>query len=158
MSKSELKYLRMRRVTLMPCNEELAVQFDRVHPMLRAILFEAGKFVQAEFNFFILKISHIERDQATQDRIYLNHPNEQMREKYKKEPWKSVHQTKPCRGIDVPVDGMPEGCAEALVAHINDNFQYDFTRPWMDVAYLETHGKETPEGSCIHFQVRVKQI
>jgi len=60
---------------------------------------------------------------------------------------KSVHNTKPCRGVDIRswVYENPQ----AVVDDINDAFQYDPERPHMRCAILH----DTGSGNHIHLQV-----
>lgn len=93
-----------------------------------------------------ITITDIFRTPEEQDKIYLNHKDENVANKYRKKKWYSVHQF--WRGLDIRVNDMGKGQAELMCDFLNTIF-YDKNRPNKKTAILHDVGT----GSHIHLQV-----
>jgi hypothetical protein len=93
-----------------------------------------------------LVITEIYRTFEEQQKIYLNSTDKALAEKFKKNPWHSVHEE--WRGIDIRTFNLPAGVAEKLRDFFN-SFVYDKKRPTKKTAIIHDLGT----GSHIHVQV-----
>jgi len=85
--------------------------------------------------------------------VYRN-PAEQAKVNPKK-PHHSPHGTKPVRGMDIRIKGLPSHYPALLCRHLNDKYEYDPSRPTYQVAVLEidhihlqVHPNTTPRGAA----------
>jgi len=112
-------------------------EFNRMHPMLQAVYFEAASYYYKLFGKSLL-ITSIKRD-------------------------KGVHGV--WRGIDVDVcdgiiyeGGLLTAEAEMIAMHINDLFQYDPQRPEMYCCFYGWRDKSGKHDNHIHFQVHPRTV
>lgn len=118
-----------------------------VHIKLVEIIKWAMKWITFEYpEYKHITITDIIRTQAEQDKIYLNHIDEGIREKYKNKKWASVHQFG--RGVDLRTFDMPDRMVFDLCKVINC-ISYDKNRPKKETAIYHDAGT----GSHIHLQV-----
>jgi hypothetical protein len=115
-------------------------EFNRIDPRLQAEAFMVEGFIQFYFGLDMF-ITHIEREDEQQDEIYKDNPE------YKIKPWPSVHQSRPCRGIDFRSYTFKKEQREGLLLFVNIHLPYGkeghFTLKWHDVG----------QGEHFHIQV-----
>ena len=101
------------------------------------------KIVYPDYEF---TVTDVFRTDEEQDKIYLNHNDPKVIEKYKKKPWKSVHQY--FRGVDIRTYDMPGKMAYQL-EQLLKQVPYDINRPRMRTAIFHNVGT----GAHMHLQV-----
>ena len=131
---------------LKPENEtRLLLEVPKLDPRLAVILLHVDAYHGRE-----IIITHLHRTQVEQDEIYENHPLQSVREKYKSNPWVSVHQCLPVRGADLRADDR----ADEIANFINRHWQYDPNRP----AFLCAIVHDSGHGRHIHVQTHLNTI
>lgn len=121
------------------------LDLDNIHPKIRQIINLVEFYINLEEpDYSGPMITCLNRTQEEQDAIYSDDPN------YQKKPRISVHQTKPCRGVDIRISDMPNGLAYK-VTQIIRQITYDKNRPDMEsVKYGDDRHK-----THIHIQVYI---
>jgi hypothetical protein len=119
--------------------EEVEFRDEKLHQKLRNIVLMIAHY---SYSFFdkTLTVTGVYRMQIEQDRIYKDNP------KYKKKPWRSVHQE--FRGVDLRVSNLNDEQIKTLLS-IANTIQYDLKRPTKKTALMHDVG----EGNHIHVQV-----
>ncbi len=119
---------------------------------LQVLVSTIGAYMYVYHMSYVI-VTHIKRTQAKQDEIYKNFPIKSVRERYLRNPWKSLHQLKRHKGGIRAVDIITPAFAsvkEELTDWINEHFKYGKGRFLTAVP----EGVKQGFGNCIHLQVK----
>lgn len=134
----------------------LRPEFDfQLDSRLRAMLFEFDHYASFVLGHNLI-ITHICRSQAEQNRLYASEiakgkfymvNGEKWYSEDGKSPTLSVHQTKPCRGIDIHNNDWPQADIDKALNYVNGIWRYG--------RGLNTLISHNVEGQHFHMQVAV---
>jgi len=105
------------------------------------------RYLEMVYPNYNITITDVYRSQEEQDNIYLNSDDPELVKKYKKKPWKSVHQY--WRGVDIRTTDM-RGKMAYRISNLLAQIPYDENRPQKKTAIFHNVGT----GQHCHIQVK----
>jgi hypothetical protein len=117
--------------------KNLEEEFQRMHPRLRALVFELAYLVKTKFNRGLL-VTHIERTQKEQDQLHQEKidqgffvllGNKKLYSEDKLKPTLSLHQSVPSRAIDLRSHTFLDNEIAEMKEYIDSWFPYGEGKP-----------------------------